>query len=75
MWQTVTQILLKLNLKLFFAYFQSDMSQRKDDLSELRQRYEIKETIGSGGFGKVKRAIHIPTGETVAIKVWYCITT
>ena len=69
MWQTVTQILLKLNLKLFFAYFQSDMSQRKDDLSELRQRYEIKETIGSGGFGKVKRAIHIPTGETVAIKV------
>jgi len=46
------------------------MSQtRKDDLAVLRQRYEIKETIGSGGFGKVKRAIHIPTGETVAIKV------
>ena len=43
---------------------------QNDDLYELRQRYDIKETIGSGGFGKVKRAIHLPTGETVAIKVW-----
>ena len=42
---------------------------RHDDFGELRQRYDIKETIGSGGFGKVKRAIHLPTGETVAIKV------
>ena len=42
---------------------------QNDDLYELRQRYDIKETIGSGGFGKVKRAIHLPTGETVAIKV------
>ena len=44
---------------------------QNDDLYELRQRYDIKETIGSGGFGKVKRAIHLPTGETVAIKVVY----
>ena len=44
---------------------------QNDDLYELRQRYDIKETIGSGGFGKVKRAIHLPTGETVAIKVCY----
>ena len=42
---------------------------RADDFAELRTRYDIKETIGSGGFGKVKRAIHLPTGETVAIKV------
>jgi len=42
---------------------------QNDDLYELRQRYDIKETIGSGGFGKVKRAIHLPTGETVAIKI------
>jgi len=42
---------------------------RHDDFGELRQRYDIKETIGSGGFGKVKRAIHLPTGETVAIKI------
>ena len=47
------------------------MSHRQDDFAELRTRYDIKETIGSGGFGKVKRAIHLPTGETVAIKVKY----
>ena len=37
----------------------------------INKQYDIllKETIGSGGFGKVKRAIHLPTGETVAIKV------
>ena len=31
--------------------------------------YFIKKTIGSGNFGKVKLAIHIPTGEKVAIKI------
>lgn len=29
--------------------------------------------IGEGGFGYVRKAIHIPTGETVAVKV--CKTT
>ena len=37
--------------------------------AELTQHYKLKETIGSGGFAKVKRAIHLPTGETVAIKI------
>lgn len=54
---------------MVFIIFRMSRSQN-DDLYELRQRYDIKETIGSGGFGKVKRAIHLPTGETVAIKVW-----
>ena len=40
-----------------------------DDWYEIKKRYLVKETIGSGGFGKVKRAIHIATTETVAIKV------
>ena len=31
--------------------------------------YFIKKTISSGNFGKVKLAIHIPTGEKVAIKI------
>jgi len=37
--------------------------------AELAQHYKLKETIGSGGFAKVKRAVHLPTGETVAIKI------
>lgn len=40
-----------------------------DDWYEIKKRYLVKETIGSGGFGKVKRAVHIATTETVAIKV------
>ena len=31
--------------------------------------YELHETIGSGGFAKVKRATHLATGEQVAIKI------
>ncbi|XP_063687696.1 maternal embryonic leucine zipper kinase-like [Bolinopsis microptera] len=36
---------------------------------ELEKRYTVKETIGSGGFAKVKLAIHKATGEKVAVKV------
>ena len=31
--------------------------------------YELHETVGSGGFAKVKRATHLPTGEQVAVKI------
>lgn len=31
--------------------------------------YEMYDTIGSGGFAKVKLAIHCLTGEKVAIKI------
>lgn len=31
--------------------------------------YDLGDTIGTGGFGKVKLATHILTGETVAIKI------
>lgn len=31
--------------------------------------YELLKTIGHGGFGKVKQAIHLLTGEFVAIKI------
>lgn len=31
--------------------------------------YELQKTIGNGGFGKVKQAIHLLTGEHVAIKI------
>ncbi|RNF00472.1 putative protein kinase [Trypanosoma conorhini] len=31
--------------------------------------YAVGETIGKGSFGKVKKGRHLPTGETVAIKI------
>lgn len=37
--------------------------------SILENKYILKETIGSGGFAKVKLAIHVLTGEKVAIKI------
>lgn len=36
---------------------------------ELHKHYEVYETIGSGGFAKVKLGRHILTGEQVAIKI------
>ena len=29
----------------------------------------LERTIGSGTFGKVRRAVHIPTGKSVAVKI------
>ncbi|XP_026528629.1 maternal embryonic leucine zipper kinase [Notechis scutatus] len=40
-----------------------------DDYEELLKYYEIHETIGTGGFAKVKLARHLLTGEQVAIKI------
>ncbi|RVE76412.1 hypothetical protein OJAV_G00007290 [Oryzias javanicus] len=37
--------------------------------AELEKHYEVYETIGSGGFAKVKLGRHILTGEKVAIKI------
>ncbi|XP_038061168.1 maternal embryonic leucine zipper kinase-like isoform X2 [Patiria miniata] len=35
----------------------------------IRSRYHLKETIGSGGFAKVKLATHLASGEKVAVKI------
>ncbi|XP_061101756.1 maternal embryonic leucine zipper kinase [Conger conger] len=40
-----------------------------DSAAELLKYYEVYETIGSGGFAKVKLGRHILTGENVAIKI------
>ncbi|XP_004457327.1 maternal embryonic leucine zipper kinase isoform X3 [Dasypus novemcinctus] len=40
-----------------------------EDYDELLKYYELYETIGTGGFAKVKLACHILTGEMVAIKI------
>nr|XP_033812667.1 maternal embryonic leucine zipper kinase isoform X2 [Geotrypetes seraphini] len=40
-----------------------------DDYEELLKYYDLYETIGAGGFAKVKLARHILTGEKVAIKI------
>uniref|UniRef100_A0A665WQQ7 Maternal embryonic leucine zipper kinase n=1 Tax=Echeneis naucrates TaxID=173247 RepID=A0A665WQQ7_ECHNA len=40
-----------------------------DFTDELHRYYEVYETIGSGGFAKVKLGRHIATGEKVAIKI------
>ncbi|KAM5300374.1 maternal embryonic leucine zipper kinase isoform 6-T6 [Ctenodactylus gundi] len=39
------------------------------DYDELLKYYELYETIGTGGFAKVKLACHILTGEMVAVKI------
>uniref|UniRef100_A0A5S6R2S6 non-specific serine/threonine protein kinase n=1 Tax=Trichuris muris TaxID=70415 RepID=A0A5S6R2S6_TRIMR len=39
------------------------------DYDALTGLYEVHETIGSGGFAKVKRGVHILTGTNVAIKI------
>ncbi|XP_064032673.1 maternal embryonic leucine zipper kinase [Pogoniulus pusillus] len=40
-----------------------------DDYEEILKHYELHETIGTGGFAKVKLARHHLTGEKVAIKI------
>ncbi|XP_066472268.1 maternal embryonic leucine zipper kinase [Tiliqua scincoides] len=40
-----------------------------DDYEELLKYYELHETVGTGGFAKVKLACHLLTGEQVAIKI------
>ena len=35
----------------------------------LEGQYELHETVGTGGFAKVKLATHLLTGEKVAIKI------
>ncbi|MEE6511092.1 hypothetical protein FKM82_017410 [Ascaphus truei] len=40
-----------------------------DDYEELFKYYDLRETIGTGGFAKVKLARHLLTGEKVAIKI------
>ncbi|XP_054041645.1 maternal embryonic leucine zipper kinase-like [Rissa tridactyla] len=39
------------------------------DYEEILKCYELRETIGTGGFAKVKLARHLLTGEKVAIKI------
>jgi serine/threonine protein kinase len=31
--------------------------------------FEIGKTIGTGTFSKVKKALHVPSGETVSVKI------
>jgi len=40
-----------------------------DEMQVLKGLYELHETIGRGGFAKVKRATHLLTRELVAIKI------
>ncbi|XP_069486573.1 maternal embryonic leucine zipper kinase isoform X2 [Ambystoma mexicanum] len=40
-----------------------------DDYDELLKYYNLHETIGTGGFAKVKLARHLLTGEKVAVKI------
>ncbi|XP_071529014.1 maternal embryonic leucine zipper kinase-like [Panulirus ornatus] len=45
------------------------MPQQVYPYAALEGQYELHETIGSGGFAKVKLATHILTGEKVALKI------
>lgn len=42
---------------------------RMPSYTDLDGLYQVRETIGSGGFAKVKLGLHILTGEKVAIKI------
>ncbi len=43
--------------------------QKPRGYSALDNQYELHETVGTGGFAKVKLATHLPTGEKVAVKI------
>lgn len=43
-----------------------DIIIQKDDT---KKKYEILGTLGRGSFGKVKEALHILSGEKIAIKI------
>ena len=45
------------------------MPQQVSPYAALEGLYELHETIGSGGFAKVKLGTHILTGEKVAVKI------
>lgn len=45
------------------------MPQQVSPYAVLDGHYELHETIGSGGFAKVKLATHLLTGEKVALKI------
>uniref|UniRef100_A0A452HFL6 Maternal embryonic leucine zipper kinase n=1 Tax=Gopherus agassizii TaxID=38772 RepID=A0A452HFL6_9SAUR len=50
---------------LNFAY----LNMGVDDYEEILKYYELYETVGTGGFAKVKLGRHLLTGEKVAIKI------
>lgn len=45
------------------------MPQKISPYAALDGLYELHETVGSGGFAKVKVATHVLTGDKVAIKI------
>lgn len=45
------------------------MPQQVSPYAVLDGQYDLHETIGSGGFAKVKVATHLMTGEKVALKI------
>lgn len=45
------------------------MDLSSDFSSELLRNYHLHETLGAGNFAKVKRATHLLTDETVAVKI------
>lgn len=49
--------------------FSSNTSIPFSSSHNLEGQYEFHQTIGSGGFAKVKAATHLLTGEKVAIKI------
>lgn len=42
---------------------------RRLNLEEKQKKYIIIKTIGKGSFGKVKEALHVQSGEKIAIKI------
>jgi serine/threonine protein kinase len=40
-----------------------------NDVEDTNKKYIILKTLGKGSFGKVKEALHVLTGEKIAIKI------
>lgn len=50
----------------------SRVSSRRSSIATLfysEHKYRLMKTLGIGAFSKVKLAVHIPTGQKVAIKI------
>lgn len=57
------------NLSPFLSVIIVKMPEQVSPYAVLEGQYELHETIGTGGFAKVKLATHLLTGEKVAIKI------
>ena len=65
--ENLTEAALILTKDGEIVYIESD-ADRPFDVLNIMKQYKIEKKLGQGGFGKVYKANHKDTGQTVAIK-------